>query len=94
MLDELLKALGPVAGSVILGTLALAAAIMAFYKGFTNPRKENIPSMEDIIALREAYRQLQSLEQNSARMIVLLEKQIEATNHVVDAIWNRDRGIR
>lgn len=90
MLEEISKALAPwpllqYTFTVILVIGGIYAIMRGLNKGRETPQQD---SYEDKKSEWAAYKQLEHIEENTFRLVVLQEKTIEAINHLTDAIWN------
>lgn len=91
MLDELIKTLGPIAGSIVIGMIGLAAGGFAIYRGIQSNKPDGVKLLEAQRAEWEAYNQLRNIEQNTFKIAENQEKLIAAMVRLTDAMWNRSQ---
>lgn len=90
MLDELIKSLGPIAGSIIIGILGLAAGGYSIYRGIvSNKPAPDSRALEDRRLEWEAYNQLRSIEEQTRKIAENQEKLLAAIVRLTDVLWNR-----
>lgn len=86
-MDEVTKALGPwPILQLVFGLVVLGLGVWSIIRGLKG--KDGVPSHEDQRAEWAAYEQLRNIEENSFKMVALLEKLTDAVNRLSGVLWN------
>lgn len=98
-MEEVIKMLGPwPILQFMFGVGILGAGIWMIVRGVQ--KKDGHLQLEDKYAERRAYEHLENIEQNSFKVVELLQRIYERQDHLTDqlkalsaAIWNRRQGL-
>ena len=90
-MEEALKLLGPwpLLQGLALGLVIAGIAVWAIRRGLQDSNTVATRSDEERYAERDAYKQLDRIEEHTEATVRLLERILEAFNRLNDMRWNR-----